>query len=258
MLIASWNVNSLSVRLPHVLDWIGTHKPDVLCLQETKLVDEKFPADEFAKIGYMCEFTGEKTYNGVATICKLKPSAISKGFKIESEYVAKRIIEVSIGDLHVINVYIPNGSEVGSEKYAYKLGWLGMLQRHLQDYHSPDEQIVLCGDFNIAPEDIDVWDPELLSGQILVSPAERSALENIKNWGFVDTFRLHTKEGGHFSWWDYRMNAFKRKMGLRIDHMWATQSLADKCQASWIDKEPRKLERPSDHAPVVAEFNCSL
>lgn len=255
MLVATWNVNSLNVRLPHVLDWLQKHKPGVLCLQETKLTDDKFPGNAFEQIGYHCQFFGEKAYNGVAIISDRKPDAVRKGFPDDTDSDSKRLIETKIGSLHVIDVYIPNGQEVGSEKFHYKLKWIDRLSKYLSDCHRPDELVVLCGDFNVAREDRDVYDPQALAGQILFSDEEKSAIESLRRWGFVDTFRLHHQEAGLYSWWDYRMMAFRRKMGMRIDHLWATEPLSKKCTNSWIDIEPRKLEKPSDHAPVCSEFD---
>jgi len=254
MIIATWNVNSISVRLPHVLQWLEKYKPNVLCIQETKATDDKFPAQSFGGIGYHCEFFGEKAYNGVAILSDSKPSRVLKGFAGEPASASKRFIEVAIGPLSVLNVYIPNGSEVGSDKFHYKLKWVETLGDHLNQAHKPAEKLVLCGDFNVAPEDRDVYDPVALAGQILLSDEERAAVEAVRRWGFIDTFRMHNQEPGYYSWWDYRAMAFRRKMGLRIDHIWATQPLAERCTRAWIDVEPRKLEKPSDHAPVAAEF----
>lgn len=254
MLLATWNVNSLNVRLPHVLDWLEKQKPDVLCIQETKLMDDKFPCEAVEKAGYHCEFFGEKAYNGVAVLSRAKPAQIQKGFADDTALDSKRFLEVQIGPVAIINVYIPNGQEVGSEKFRYKLSWIERLASHLRTRHNPAEMLLICGDFNVATEDRDVYDPEALAGQVLFSEQEKAAIDSLRQWGFVDTFRLHNGNGGLYSWWDYRMMAFRRKMGLRIDHIWATESLAKTCTRSWIDVDPRKLEKPSDHAPVLSEF----
>lgn len=254
MIIASWNVNSLAVRLPHVLAWLDAVGPDVLCLQETKCIDEKFPRAEIEASGYHCEFFGEKTYNGVAILTRGMPDAVVKGFPSDGPSDSKRLIEVELYGVTIVCVYIPNGSEVGSEKYQYKLAWMDKLGEHLAERHDAGQMLAVCGDYNIAPDDRDVYDPEALAGTILVSDAERAALEKLRQWGLVDTFRLHEQGAGFYSWWDYRQAAFRRNMGLRIDHIWATRPLADKCVRSLIDREPRKLEKPSDHAPVYAEF----
>ncbi len=258
MQIATWNVNSISVREPHVLNWLQKTKADVLCLQELKTVDEKFPHAGFTNLGYQSVCFGEKTYNGVAVVATSKPSIIHKGFKEELEPFSKRLIEVEIGPIKIINVYIPNGQEVGSEKFIYKLNWIAKLKKHIEENHQPGQMILLCGDFNVATEDRDVYDAQALSGQILLSPQERSAMEDLKSFGFVDAYRLKHNEAGHYSWWDYRLNAFKRNMGMRIDHIWITQALVPHLKNIWIDKDERALERPSDHAPVVAEFDLNF
>lgn len=258
MQLATWNVNSLNVRLPHVLDWLGKQKPDVLCIQETKLTDDKFPKEALESAGYHCEFFGEKAYNGVAVLSRSNPDKVQKGFLDACDADSKRMLAVQLGPLHVINVYIPNGQEVGCSKYAYKLDWIEKLKRHVNEQHQKNELVIICGDFNVATEDKDVYDPEALAGQILLSDAERAAVESLRQWGFVDTFRLHHQDAGLYSWWDYRMMAFRRKMGMRIDHIWASEPLAGICTRSWIDIEPRKLEKPSDHAPVISEFSLEI
>lgn len=254
MIVASWNVNSITARLPQVLSWIARVRPHLLCLQETKVVDDKFPVKEFEQLGFTVETFGEKTYNGVALISRKPLSCVSKGFDQEVPPGSRRLIAGVYDEVKVIDVYVPNGSEVGSEKYAYKLEWLAALRKFLDDHYDPGEHVIICGDFNIAPLDIDVYDPAALSGSILVSDRERQALERIREWGFVDAFRQHHDGGGLYTWWDYRMDAFRKNMGLRIDHLWCTESLAARCKSIYIDKDSRKEERPSDHAPVVAEF----
>jgi exodeoxyribonuclease III len=254
MLLASWNVNSIAIRLPQVLAWLTQVNPDVLCLQETKTVDEKFPREAFEAAGYQSQFFGERTYNGVAIISKLPLVNVQKGFIEEDDPRACRFIEALAGPLYVLNAYIPNGQSVGSDKYEYKLRWLRALKSHLATNHDPNTALALCGDFNIAPEDRDVYKPEEVGGSIMCSETERQALALIKEWGFEDAFRLHNQSAGEFSWWDYRMGAFRRNMGFRIDHIWATKPAALTCNRAWIDKAPRKQERPSDHAPVIAEF----
>ncbi len=255
MIIASWNVNSITVRLPHLLDWLSQHKPNVMCIQETKATDEKFPREAIENTGYYCEYYGEKAYNGVAIICDQVPTRVQKGFPGDPESASKRFLEVQIGPVHVINVYVPNGSEVGSEKFFYKLRWMQQLENHLGGNHTNDELLAICGDFNVAPEERDVYDPVAMADQILFSQDERAALKSVTQWGLIDTFRIHNQEPGQYSWWDYRMMAFRRNMGCRIDHILASRSLSEKCSRAWIDKAPRKLEKPSDHAPVAAEFS---
>jgi exodeoxyribonuclease-3 len=255
MIITTWNVNSISVRLPHLIEWLKQHKPNVVCLQETKTVDEKFPHEELAQLGYSCEFFGEPSYNGVAILSNQPILNVRKGFVGEGPEKAKRLIEAQIGSTYIINVYIPNGSHVGSTKYEYKLNWLQQLHEHIASHHDLSKRVIICGDFNIAPDDKDCYNPEQIKGTIMVSEPERSRLEEVRKLGFTDLFRLHNQDAGQFTWWDYRMGAFRRNMGYRIDHIWSSQSMASACTNVWIDKATRKLERPSDHAPLVAEFN---
>jgi exodeoxyribonuclease-3 len=252
--IATWNVNSITVRLPHILDWLAANRPDALCLQETKCIDERFPADAFREAGYLAEIFGQPTYNGVAILSTSKANDVQRGFPNDAADAPRRLIAAGIGPLKVINVYIPNGSEVGSDKYQFKLAWLRRLRHYLDQECDPQQPLVLCGDFNIAPEERDVHDPALWEGKVLFSEPEREALKVIAQWGLIDVFRLHHEEPGVYSWWDYRASGFRRNHGLRIDHLWATAPLAQTCVAASIDIAPRKLERPSDHAPVVAEF----
>jgi exodeoxyribonuclease-3 len=255
MIVATWNVNSLSVRLPHLLSWLEANRPDVMCVQETKMIDDKFPMEQLSELGYHAVFTGEKSYNGVAILSRDTPDTVVKCFDTDSESAAKRFLEITLGPLKVVNVYIPNGSEVGSSKFAYKMEWIQMLRGHFEKYHKPDEMLVLCGDFNIATEDRDVYSVEAMQGQVYFTDDEHAAIQTVKDWGLVDTFRMHNEDAGFYSWWDYRVGAFRRNMGLRIDHIWASNALAPKCVKCWIDKEPRKGERPSDHVPVIAEFD---
>jgi exodeoxyribonuclease-3 len=255
MKIATWNVNSITVRLPQVLGWIENNRPDVLCMQETKCINEKFPIDAFREIGYHAEVFGQQTYNGVAIISLWPIEDVRRGLPDDDEASAqRRLIAATINSIRIINVYVPNGSEVGSEKYAFKLEWLGRLRMFFDRYCDAKRDVLLCGDFNVAPEDRDVHDPVLWAGKILCSDAERAALQHVREFGLIDVFRKSHEEAGHFSWWDYRAGAFRRNAGLRIDHIWTTESLAMKSTEVWIDKIPRALEKPSDHAPVVAEF----
>lgn len=257
MKIASWNVNSLRVRLPHVLDWLKTHQPDVLGLQETKLPDHDFPADAFYDMGYECRFSGQKTYNGVALIYRsdnlAEPDDLLTRFDNYQDG-QKRIIAASFGDIRVFNLYIPNGQSVGSEKYDYKLEWLSAMREHISNEVQQHDKIILMGDFNIAPEDRDIHDPQKWAGKIMCSDTERSALSDICELGFSDLFREFEQPDEVFSWWDYRMGSFRRNHGLRIDLILGTAELAGMCTACDVDVEPRRLERASDHAPVWAEF----
>ncbi len=253
MKIATWNVNSLKVRLPQVLEWMQAHTPDVLVLQEIKQVTEMFPADEIAEAGYKAIASGQKTYNGVAVIARGEPADPVTDFP-GFEDPQRRILATTIGDVRVINLYVPNGSEVGSEKYAYKLGWLAALRGFLEDELSRHEKLVVLGDFNIAPKDEDVYDAEKWGDAILCSPKEREALKALLDLGLTDVFRNFEQPEKTFSWWDYRAAGFRRNLGLRIDLILASEALARRCVASRVDKEPRRWERPSDHAPVIAEF----
>jgi exodeoxyribonuclease-3 len=255
--IATWNVNSVIARLPLVVRWLESARPDVVCLQETKCTDEKFPHSTFAELGYHTAHWGAPAYNGVAILSCTPLEDVQRGFGLDggSELdVQPRLITGIVADAHIVNVYIPNGQAVGSEKYAYKLRWLEQLHRFFDENFGRDDQIALCGDFNVAPEDRDVHDPILWRGKILCSEPERAGVDELKEWGLIDSFRLHTAEAGHFSWWDYRGGDYRRNAGLRIDHIWVSEPLADRSTRTWIDKEPRAWERPSDHTPVVAEF----
>ena len=255
MKIATWNVNSILARLPHVTRWLEKEKPDVLCLQETKCSDDKFPLLEIKASGYDCVMFGQQSYNGVAILSKAGCALVQRGYPEDDATAHSRLLAADISGIRIVNVYIPNGQVVGSEKYQYKLGWMGRLRKLFDESYDPATPVLLCGDFNVAPEERDVHDPRLWQNRILFSPPERAALGRINEWGFTDTFRLHTEEGGHYSWWDYRAGAFRRNLGLRIDHIWVSPSLASRSIKTWIDKEPRGWERPSDHAPVVAEFD---
>lgn len=253
MKIATWNVNSLKVRLPHVLEWLAANEPDVLVLQEIKQVTEKFPGDEITAAGFQSLANGQKTYNGVAVICKQAPADAEldlPGF----DDPQRRVLAATIGDVRVINLYVPNGSEVGSDKYAYKLGWLGALREYLAWQLAAHENVVVLGDFNIAPADEDVYDPEKWGDAILCSPAERAALTELVDLGLTDVFRKFEQPEKSFSWWDYRAAGFRRNAGLRIDLILTSDAMTERCTKSYIDREPRTWERPSDHTPVIAEF----
>lgn len=253
MKIATWNVNSLKVRLPHVLEWLAAHQPDVLVLQEIKQMSEAFPTDPLASAGYRSLAAGQKTYNGVAVIAKDEPDDPVTDFPGFDD-PQRRILATTIAGVRVVNLYVPNGSEVGSDKYTYKLAWLTALRSFLEHEMARHEQLVVLGDFNIAPRDEDVYDPVKWGDAILCSPAERSALQAVLELGLTDVFRKFEQPEGMFSWWDYRAAGFRRNAGLRIDLILCSEALARRCSASHIDREPRSWERPSDHAPVVAEF----
>ncbi len=252
---ATWNVNSLKVRLPHLLDWLGRHAVDVVCLQETKLTDDRFPVDDLTAAGYRSVFAGQKTYNGVAILLREGGAPAASDVQVNLPNFAdeqKRLIAVTLDGLRVVNGYFPNGQAVGSDKYEYKLKWLAALADWLRGELSKHERLLLAGDFNIAPEPRDVHDPALWEGQVLFSEPERAAFRALLDLGLRDSFRLFEQPERSYTWWDYRNLAFRRKLGLRIDHILLTAPLAAKCTACTIDVEPRRREQPSDHAPVIA------
>jgi exodeoxyribonuclease-3 len=244
------------VRLPQVLDWVASSGPDVLALQETKTVDAAFPVDEIAEAGYHAVYSGQKTYNGVALLSREPAVDVLTGIRGFDD-PQRRVIAATYGEVRVYDVYVPNGQSVGSDKFEYKLDWLSALRRQLDEELASHERLIVAGDFNIAPEDRDVHDPVAWEGNVLVSPAEREALERIGALGLEDTFRLFEQAAASFSWWDYRAAAFRRNRGLRIDLLLASPALAGKCVASSIDKTPRAWERPSDHTPIFAYFALS-
>jgi exodeoxyribonuclease-3 len=254
MQIATWNVNSLRVRLPQLLEWLSSSAPDVIALQETKLTDEAFPAADLLAAGYQSVWSGQKTYNGVAILARTPLTDAVRdmpGF----DDPQRRVLAVSIGDLRVIDVYVPNGQSVGSDKYHYKLGWLRALRQWLRAELAAHPLLIVLGDFNIAPEDRDVHDPLAWAGSVQVSAEEREALRNTLALGLIDVFRRFEQPPQSFSWWDYRAGAFRRNHGLRIDLLLASAALAARCTACQIDREPRRVERASDHTPVVASFD---
>ena len=253
MKLATWNVNSLKVRLPHVVEWLKTAQPDVLCLQETKLEDKNFPLAEFESLGYRAAFSGQKTYNGVALISKTDAHDVVNAIpNFEDEQ--KRILAGTFDGTRVICAYIPNGQSLDSDKYQYKLKWLKALREWLDEEIKRFPKLALLGDYNIAPDDRDVHDPKAWEGNVLVSEPERQAFRAFLDLGLKDSFRLFEQPEKSYSWWDYRMMAFRRNHGLRIDHILLSDALAAACVSCSIDKAPRKLERPSDHTPVMVEL----
>ncbi|MCK9285535.1 MAG: exodeoxyribonuclease III [Rhodocyclaceae bacterium] len=253
MKIATWNVNSLKVRLPHVLDWLAAQQPDALCLQETKTEDTGFPFDALAAAGYRAIHNGQKTYNGVAILSRSEPEDVLRDIPAFAD-AQKRVIAATVKGVRLVCVYIPNGQAVGAEKYEYKLRWLNALQDWLADEIARHPRLALLGDYNIAPEDRDVHDPVAWQGQILCSDAERAAFRKLACLGLRDAFRLFDQPEKSFSWWDYRAAGFRRNLGLRIDHILLSGPLAERCRTCLVDTAPRRLERPSDHAPVLAEL----
>lgn len=255
MKIGTWNVNSLKVRLPHLLDWLARHSPDAVCLQETKCEDKSFPAAEIEGAGYRWIHSGQKTYNGVAILAKSDCERVGRGIPAFVDD-ASRVIAADVRGTRIVSVYVPNGQSVGSDKYAYKLRWLAALTAWLQSELAAHPRLAVLGDYNIAPENRDVHDPHAWEGQVLFSEPERAALQGLFNLGFADAFRLFPQPEKSFTWWDYRMNAFRRNIGLRIDHVLLSPALARACTACTIDVAPRRLERPSDHAPVLCEVEA--
>ena len=254
MKIATWNVNSIAIRLEQVLSWMKDTNTDVVCLQETKTVDEKFPFEAIENAGYNVAFFGQKSYNGVAIISNREIKDVQKGFHDDDDDAPKRLIAATIENIRIVNTYIPNGTELWTEKFTFKLDWLQRLRRFFDATCPTDADVLLCGDFNVAPDERDVWSVAAWEGKLHFSKPERAAIHHVKQWGFEDVFRLKNGDAKEFSWWNYREGAFFKNHGLRIDHIWTSKSLAEKCVGCWIDKTPRGWERPSDHTPVVAEF----
>lgn len=260
MRIATWNVNSIRTRQQIVIDWLQQNKIDVLCLQETKVQDHQFPRSPFEELGYNVYISGQKSYNGVAifsfyplteVICGFSPIVGDIGTDFDQQ---KRVISGVADGIQIVNLYVPNGSAIGSDKYAYKLNWFKVLEEYLPTLQSKGQEVCVCGDFNIALEDKDIYTSKGRDKHIMSSPEERAALNQIITLGFQDAFRKFTPEEGHYSWWDYRSGAFPRNRGWRIDHHYLTSKLYNQATKCWIDVEPRKLEKPSDHAPVILEF----
>jgi exodeoxyribonuclease-3 len=250
--IVSWNINSLRKRQDRLFAWLEETKPDVVCLQETKCPDEQFPMLALQAAGYHAAYHGEKSYNGVAILSKIQPSDVRVSLCDEVDDPQARVIAATVANVRVYSIYAPNGQAVGSPAYEYKLKWYTRLRDCL--LKEGNQNLAVCGDFNVAPEDIDTYDAKLWHGAIMCSDGERAAFQQMCGVGLIDTLRLHHKEGGLFSWWDYRMLSFPKNRGLRIDAVLARKSLAEKCSAAGIDREMRKGKEPSDHAPVWAEF----
>jgi exodeoxyribonuclease III len=253
--IVSYNINSLRRRQDRLLAWLAETKPEIVCLQETKCTDEQFPQPELRAAGYHCAFHGQKSYNGVAILSKGEPRDVRTALCDEEEDPQARVIAATIDDVRVFCVYAPNGQAVGSPAYEYKLRWYERLRNCLRDHERADGNLVVCGDFNVAPGDEDVHDAELWRGAIMCSEGERAAFNQLLAAGLVDTLRLHRPETGLFTWWDYRMLSFPKNRGLRIDAVLASKPLAGRCRAAGIDREMRKGKEPSDHAPIWAEFD---
>ena len=258
MQLATWNINSLKVRLPQVLNWLAAHPVDVLCLQELKMSDDKFPHDSFRQIGYHAVWAGQKTYNGVAILSRTPGTAMRRnipGFDDPQQRVLAITLPSLAGELRVVCAYCPNGQAVGAEKYAYKLAWFAALHDYLADELRRYPQLAVLGDYNVAPTDADVHNPEKWQGQVLVSAAERQAFFKLLDLGLTDAFRLFTQPEKSFTWWDYRQFAWRRNAGLRIDHILLSTTLAKHCVACEIDAKPRANEQPSDHTPIIATLD---
>ena len=253
MHIASWNVNSVKARQERLIDWLKSARPDVLCLQELKTQEDSFPFAPLAEAGYHAAVFGQKTYNGVAILSREKPSDVERGFGDDDPQA--RMIAATVAGVRVVSVYVPNGQEIGCEKHAYKLYWLARLREYLDKSYTPRKQLAVCGDFNIAPADIDVARPDAWAESVLCDPAGREAVDKIQAWGLVDVFRKLHPDAAAYSWWDYRRLSFPKNDGIRLDYILATSRLANKCTAATIDRDARKGEKPSDHAPVAAVFD---
>lgn len=254
MRVATWNVNSLNARLPRMTEWIGMHEPDILCLQETKQADAAFPEAELAELGYESAHHGDGRWNGVAILSRVGLNEPTRGFGSPEDGLGCRLIGAECGGIRVYSVYVPNGRAVGTEHYVDKLTWLGRLADHLAGLHQPGDPVMVAGDFNVAPDDRDVWDPAAFVGATHVSDPERAALHRLFDWGLEDVFRRHQPEGGVFSWWDYRAGDFHQGRGMRIDLVLMTRTLAERSTSARIDRDARKGKKPSDHAPVVVDL----
>jgi exodeoxyribonuclease III len=253
--IVTWNINSIRARKERVLAWVAAQQPEVLCLQETKVTDDAFPRADFEALGYHVTVSGQRTYNGVAIFSCVPPTEVARTFADGEEEREARFLSAIISGTQVVCVYVPNGQVVGSEKFAYKLAWFGRLRRYLERHCDPTGRLALCGDLNVAPEPRDVHDPAAWEGTVLFHPQARAALHDLCAWGLVDAFRLQHSEGGLYSWWDYRQLSFPKNYGLRIDHILVTPPLAARCTEARIDREARKGQGASDHAPVLASFS---
>jgi exodeoxyribonuclease-3 len=255
MKLATWNVNSIRAREARLLHWLETRRPDVVCLQELKVTGEAFPFEALETAGFHAAVHGQKTYNGVAILCRQEPEDVERGFGDGGDDSQARLMAARVGGVHVVSVYVPNGAEVGSDKWRYKLEWLKRLRAWLDRRYRRSDLVALCGDMNVAPEARDVHDPERWEASVLFHPDVRAAYAHVRDFGLVDSFRLHHEGPGFYSWWDYRMLAFPKGRGLRIDHIDVSEPLAGRCTGASIDREERKGKQPSDHAPVVVELD---
>jgi exodeoxyribonuclease-3 len=255
--IATWNVNSIRARLEHLSGWLARANPDVVCLQETKVEDEKFPVQELGDAGYAVHYFGQKTYNGVAIATRfgLSVEDVKKNLDGDDADAPRRLIAATVEGVRIVNVYVPNGQAVGTKPFEYKLAWFERLALELTTHYTSETPLLLCGDFNVAPEPIDVHNPKKWEGQVLFHPDERAAVRRLLDWGLCDAFRAKRPEEQGYSWWDYRMGAYRKNQGLRIDLVLVTRPLLARCKDAWIDRSPRELERPSDHTPVLVDID---
>lgn len=255
MKIATWNVNSINVRLPQLVDWLAAAQPDVLCVQETKTVDDGFPTLDLKAAGYDAVFTGEKAYNGVAILSKFPIKDVHINLPGDDERAPKRLISATINGVRIVNTYVPNGNELWSDKFKFKLDWLQRLRHYFDETCDINGDVLLCGDFNVVMEPVDTWNATDHEGKLHFSRPERAAMHYVKQFGLVDCYRKVNGDVQEFSWWDYRAGSWQKNHGLRIDNIWTSAPLAEKCSSCVIDKNPRALNLPSDHAPVIAEFD---
>lgn len=256
MKIATWNINGITSRLDHVIKWSQIAAPDVICLQEIKTPDTKFPIKKLQAAGYeYIAAHGEKSYNGVAILSRFPMDDILKGFPGDDETAAKRVIAATIEDVRVVNAYFPHGTRIGHDKFYLKIQWVKRLREHFDKHYSPEDEVLMCGDTNICPHEMDMWNVRYWAPRIHFSKEEREVFQNLKRWGFVDIFREFNDQPGEYTWWDtFHESSFRKNRGLRLDYMWASRPLADRCTDCWVDRTPRGWEKPSDHAPVIAEF----
>lgn len=256
MKIATWNINGINSRLEHVTRWCAAARPDVLCLQETKTPDAKFPLMKIKRLGYEhIAVHGEKSYNGVAILSRVPLDDVVKGFPREKGDEPRRIIAATVNGVRIVNAYFPHGTRIGSEKFRFKIDWVARLRAYFDKYYDRDDDVLLCGDTNICPHEMDLWNVRYWAKRMHFTKEEREVFQKLKQWGFIDVFRHINDQPGEYTWWDtFRESSFAKNRGLRLDHIWATPTLADLCVDCWVDREPRGWEHPSDHAPVIAEF----
>ena len=256
MKIATWNINGINSRLDHVIKWSAGARVDVLCLQETKTPDAKFPVMKLRKAGYEhIAVHGEKSYNGVAILSRLPMDDVVKGFPNEAEDEPKRLLAATIEGVRVVTAYFPHGTRIGSEKFRFKLDWVQKLRKYFDKYYDKSDDVLLCGDTNITPHEMDLWNVKYWATRMHFTKEEREVLQQLKKWGFIDVFRQINDQPGEYTWWDtFRESSFPKNRGLRLDHMWATPTLAELCTDCWVDREPRGWDHPSDHAPVIGDF----